>query len=280
MDNSLQNSLKVSDLFSVSNTTNATEESLFSEGEKAFEKMTPEEKAAIGSLSDGIEFIHLLGNPFDMHKRRVALDEQEKKQRGYEQASPAERRKLAKQIPCSRPIAAKFLIHKEMLVPSIPAIYKPETGVPPEAIKWIKVYPGQEIILTKLEMFFLSIDPKINKRVMYKGAKDVCTIHLKLTAFDNLESKMGVYGRRTPVPYISVQGCAPKQYTQDICAKGEDGRPIWEDSAAGREYKERFSCLFEEKEKVQKAVNKSSIDKKNTTLVLGLNQNFSEFLPK
>lgn len=239
--------------------------------------MTEEQRNALGSKSNTVAFVAVLGNPFVKAKRRAGSEKVNGVVQKNENNKP-----IGVDVDCSSPVGFLFkALTEDVEVPVISGKFTPKTGCTHKDIGSKLIKAGQYFPLTPLEAFVFGIreEYSLNFARIKKNANgqdEVIDNAFTIVLRTNSETKNGKVAAPsefpTPTPSYNDPGAeAPKSMILDICANayGADGKPVWLDTDANgySAYAEKFGYIFEKaaKAKIKREGGASPKKKKDDT---------------
>lgn len=234
--------------------------------------LSEDQRAVLGSKSNTVAFVAVLGNPFVKAKRRAGSEKENGVVVKNENNKP-----IGIDLDCSSPVGFLFKALTEAVeVPVISGKFTTKNGCSHKDIGTKTVQAGQYFPLTPLEAFVFAIreEYSLNFARIKKNADgndEVIDNAFTLVLRTNSETKNGKVAAPavfpTPTPSYNDPGAeAPKSMIRDICASayGADGKPVWADTDANgySAYAEKFGFIFEKAAKAKIAREGGATPKK------------------
>ena len=207
---------------------------------------------SLGSLSNSLAFVTLLGNPLKKGSRRIGTK------------TMPDGKVVNDDAPCSTTVGYKFEALADVEVPEIDVKKTIVSGCAKEDIKWVKKPAGSTILLTTLELFILGSMAEYSfKFASHVVGSDVTEngfrIGLKWSKFEGGSSGQP---QALPTPYplpvqVGAETKTAKDIIEDICedAKDANGNPVFKSP----DYAAKFGPLFEKREAHHKIAEAGTI---------------------
>jgi len=205
----------------------------------------------LGSLSNSLAFVTLLGNPLKKGSRRVGT------------RTLPDGKVVNDDAPCSTTVGYKFEALADVEVPEIDVKKTIVSGCAAEDVKWVKKPAGSTVLLTTLELFILGSKPEFSfKFASHVVGSDVTEngfrIGLKWSKFEGGSKQPQALPTPYPLPVqVGAETKTAKDLIEDICedAKDDNGNPVFKSP----DYAAKFGPLFEKREAHHKIAEAGTI---------------------